>query len=55
MPTIEPLDAVIKTRVPLKDKQALERIARERHLKMADILREATREKIASHPKRKAA
>ncbi len=41
------LDAEVKARIPEGQKQKLIAIARERHLKVADIVREALREKIA--------
>lgn len=41
-----PLDAEVKARIPEAQKNKLQEIARDRHLKMADIIREAIREKI---------
>lgn len=43
----ELLDAEVKARIPKDQKKKLEGMARERHLKTADIVREALREKIA--------
>lgn len=40
------LDAEVKTRIGSKQKKQLETIARRRHLKVADVMREALREKI---------
>jgi hypothetical protein len=42
----ERLNEAIKTRVPRASKRALEQIARERHLDVADIVREALREHL---------
>lgn len=42
----ETLDAEIKARIPEQQKRALQALARERHLKVADIIREAIREKV---------
>jgi len=42
------LDAEVKTRIPKADKKRLQAIADARHLKLADILREAIREKLSS-------
>jgi predicted transcriptional regulator len=42
----EPLDGEVKTRISLSQKRRLQEIARERHLKVADIIREAIREKL---------
>lgn len=44
----EPLDAEVKARIPEGHKKQLEQIARGRHLKVADIVREAIREKITA-------
>jgi Arc/MetJ-type ribon-helix-helix transcriptional regulator len=41
------LTAEIKTRISPQQKEALEAIARGRHLKVSDIIREAIREKLA--------
>jgi predicted transcriptional regulator len=46
----ETLDAEVKARIPEDQKKRLREIARERHLKLADIVREALREKIAASP-----
>lgn len=46
----ETLDAEVKARIPEGEKKHLQRIAIERHLKLADIIREALREKIAATP-----
>jgi hypothetical protein len=43
------LTAEIKARVPFEQKEAFERIAIARHLKVSDIAREAFREFIAAH------
>ncbi len=40
------LDSEVKARIPEEQKRALRLIARERHLKVSDIVREAIREKI---------
>lgn len=45
--TREVLDASVKTRVTLAVKQALAAIARSRHLRPADIAREAFRDYVA--------
>jgi len=45
----EPLSANIKTRVPSEVRQAFEKIARDRHLDVADIAREAFREYLAKN------
>lgn len=42
----EVLDAEVKTRIPKAHKHRLKAMAISRHLKLADILREAIREKI---------
>jgi hypothetical protein len=42
------LDAEVKTRIPKAHKKRLQAIAIARHLKLADILREAIREKLSS-------
>jgi len=43
----ERLDAAIKTRVPRRDRESIQRIAEARHLDMADIVRQAIREYLA--------
>lgn len=45
----EVLDAAVKTRVPKELKTALELIAANRHLEVADIVREAFREYVAKN------
>jgi hypothetical protein len=47
----ELLTAEIKTRVQPQVKEAFEAIARDRHLDVSDIVREAFREFLAKHPK----
>ncbi len=42
----EVLDSEVKARIPESQKQRLQAIAQARHLKLADIIREAIREKI---------
>lgn len=42
----ETLDSEIKARIPEAQKLKLQDLARDRHLKVADIIREAIREKI---------
>jgi hypothetical protein len=42
----ELLDETVKTRLPRAHKKSLRAIAIARHLKMADVVREAIREKI---------
>jgi hypothetical protein len=42
----ELLDAEVKTRIPKAHKKLLRDLAFSRHLKVADILREAIREKL---------
>jgi hypothetical protein len=46
----ETLDAEVKARIPKGQKKHLQQIATERHLKLADIIREALREKIDATP-----
>jgi hypothetical protein len=48
----EVMDSEIKTRIPIAYKKALAAIAAARHLKLADILREAIREKIQGNLER---
>lgn len=48
MDASELLDAEVKARVPEAQKERLQAIARSRHLKVADIVREAIREKIGA-------
>lgn len=43
------LEAEIKTRVPKPVKRAFEQLAKERHLDVADIAREAYREYLEKH------
>ena len=45
----ESLDADVKTRVEPSVKAAIELLAEKRHLKAADVVREALREYIAKH------
>lgn len=49
----EVLDAELKTRVPKALRVAFERIAESRHLKVADVLREACREFVSKFQRRK--
>lgn len=44
----ETLDAEVKARIPEGQKARLKEIAIARHLKVADIIREAVREKISA-------
>lgn len=44
----ETLDAEVKARIPEGQKARLQEIAISRHLKVADIIREAVREKISA-------
>jgi len=46
----EKLDADIKTRVEPRVKRAFEQLARDRHLDVADVAREAFREYLEKHP-----
>jgi hypothetical protein len=46
----ERLEAEIKTRVPPAVKRAFEELARNRHLDVADVAREAFREFLAKNP-----
>jgi hypothetical protein len=48
----EIMDSEVKTRIPIAYKKALITIAAARHLKLADILREAIREKIQGNLER---
>jgi len=47
---VEALDAEIKTLLPKEHKDRLQVIARRRHLKLSDILREAIRDKLNIKP-----
>lgn len=47
----ELLDETVKTRLPKAHKKSLRAIAISRHLKVADVIREAIREKIARDSK----
>ncbi len=42
----ESLNEDVKTRIPKRMKTSLEAVAKERHLKVSDIVREALREKL---------
>ena len=42
----EVLDSEVKARIPEKQKKRLQQLAKMRHLKPSDIIREAIREKI---------